>query len=95
MKKKFVLPKALFTFLEWLGKVSFYNFNRAKNVVYERRIRYCDNPKLYLNVCYPENARKGAKLPVFVYIHGGGDFGRAGRKGGNRIKYRSRRLFLP
>lgn len=72
MKKKFVLPKALFTFLEWLGKVSFYNFNRGKNVVYERRIRYCDNPKLYLNVCYPENARKGAKLPVFVYIHGGG-----------------------
>lgn len=71
MKYGYLLPKAICLFNEKVGELTFYRPGRAKNVAYERKIRYSQNPKLYLNICKPLDASAG-QLPVFVYIHGGG-----------------------
>lgn len=73
MKYGYLIPKAVFTFTEWLGRVTIFGLKKAKNVVYERKIRYSDKDnKLYLNICRPKEVQEDNKLPVFVYIHGGG-----------------------
>jgi len=71
MKYSYLLPKAICLFNERLGQLTVYRSGRAKNVVYERKIRYSLDKKLYLNLCKPAEPMQ-EKLPVFVYIHGGG-----------------------
>ncbi len=58
------------TFNEWWG-TPLYNIRAEKNVVWENKIKYCDDDNLYLNLCYDKLSTE-KKNPVFVYIHGGG-----------------------
>ncbi|MFA6866158.1 MAG: alpha/beta hydrolase [Clostridia bacterium] len=67
-KQKFVKDKCQFE--EFLFH-NFTNLHRYKNCEYERKINYCDDKNLYLNLCYPKS-RDTTKLPIFIYIHGGG-----------------------
>lgn len=67
----YLVPLIICRFNEILGFLTIYQCNKAKDVVYERKIRYCEDKKLYLNVCQPKN-RDSKALPVLVYIHGGG-----------------------
>jgi acetyl esterase/lipase len=71
MKYSYLLPKAVCLFNERLGQLTLYRPGKAKNVVYSRKIRYSEDKKLYLNLCTPAELPAG-RLPVFVYIHGGG-----------------------
>lgn len=73
LDKFYLFPKARLHLDEWLGYCTIFNVNKAKNVEYVRKIRYAsDDETLYLNVCRPTERKEGEKLPVFVYIHGGG-----------------------
>jgi acetyl esterase/lipase len=61
---------------EFLGFMTVLNMERALDVDIERRVRYADDDKsLYLNIYQPKNRDMRVKLPVFVYIHGGGWIG--------------------
>lgn len=70
MKYGYLLPKAICKTTETLGQLFLYRLKRAKNVDYERKIRYSQDERLYLNICKPKSEQ--GKLPVLVYIHGGG-----------------------
>ncbi|MDR3216922.1 MAG: alpha/beta hydrolase [Clostridiaceae bacterium] len=73
LDKFYLFPKARLHLDEWIGYCTLFNVNKAKDVEYVRKIRYADGDEnLYLNVCRPQNRTAGQKLPVFVYIHGGG-----------------------
>lgn len=71
MKYGYIVPKALFSFNEFLGYMTIFRLSKAKNVVFERKIKYSDDTNLYINICKPKEVSV-EKLPVFVYIHGGG-----------------------
>ncbi len=65
------VAKYLCIFNEWWMK-PLLNWGQSRNVRYTRKIRYDEgDPDLYLNLCEPKG-RTGGRLPVFVYIHGGG-----------------------
>ncbi|MDR2634588.1 MAG: alpha/beta hydrolase [Clostridiales bacterium] len=65
--------KALYVFSERLGKATVYDIGKARGLKYQRKIRYCDDRRPYLNLCYGEDAAaNGGKRPVLFYIHGGG-----------------------
>ncbi|HPD02736.1 MAG TPA: alpha/beta hydrolase [Eubacteriales bacterium] len=70
MKKTYVIPSAICRFNEWWMR-PLLNLGASKEVVWERKIKYCDDENLYLNVC-DKKEPDGEKRPVFVYIHGGG-----------------------
>jgi len=71
MDHPWVFAKSLCIFNEWWMK-PLLNWNRSHDVRYTRKIRYDPgDPRLYLNLCQPKE-RTGGRLPVFVYIHGGG-----------------------
>lgn len=72
MKIGYILPKIICTINEYLGNLTVYRPGHAKDVLYENKIYYSSDKKLYLNACYPAVRKEGAPLPVFVYIHGGG-----------------------
>lgn len=56
---------------EGLGRVTIFNYGKSKAVKTERKIRYAPDKRLFLNIT--ETKERGTeKLPVFVYIHGGG-----------------------
>lgn len=61
---------------EVLGFLTVLNMDRAIDVGIERHVRYAgDDQNLYLNIYQPRERDLSVKLPVFVYIHGGGWIG--------------------
>lgn len=61
---------------EALGFLTVFNFNRALNVKCKRFIEYDpSNKRLYLDIYQLRKRDIKKKLPVFVYIHGGGWIG--------------------
>ena len=67
-------PRAFYNEEENLKKVFYYNeFRKGETYTYEEDC-------LFLNVFVPESAQEGDKLPVLVYIHGGGFTGGCGHE---------------
>lgn len=67
-------PRAFYNEEENLKKVFYYNeFRKGETYTY-------DEDCLFLNVFTPENAKEADKLPVLVYIHGGGFTGGCGHE---------------
>jgi len=67
-------PRAFYNEEDNLKKIFYYNeFRRGETYTYSEDC-------LFLNVFTPENAKDGDKLPVLVYIHGGGFTGGCGHE---------------
>ena len=67
-------PRAFYNEEENLKKIFYYNeFRNGETYTY-------DEDCLFLNVFAPAEAREGDKLPVLVYIHGGGFTGGCGHE---------------
>lgn len=56
---------------EKIGGMTLFNFNKAEDVKSKRKIRYSENNDLYLNI-YEPSEKASYKLPVILYLHGGG-----------------------
>lgn len=71
VKKKYNRTiKACYKTEKLAGKLLF-NLNMSDGVEIKRKIEYCSNSDLYLNICQPKE-KQSSKLPVFIYLHGGG-----------------------
>ena len=67
-------PRAFYNEEENLKKVFYYNeFRKGEKYSYSEDC-------LFLNIWTPETAKNGDKLPVLVYIHGGGFTGGCGHE---------------
>ena len=67
-------PRAFYNEEENLKKIFYYNeFRKGESYTYSEDC-------LFLNVFTPDTAREGDKLPVLVYIHGGGFTGGCGHE---------------
>ena len=67
-------PRAFYNEEENPGKIFYYKeFRKGETYTY-------DEDCLFLNVWTPEDAEKDSKLPVLVYIHGGGFTGGCGHE---------------
>ena len=67
-------PRAFYNEEENLKKVFYYNeFRKGETYTYSEDC-------LFLNVFTPETAKEGDKLPVLIYIHGGGFTGGCGHE---------------
>ena len=67
-------PRSFYNEEENLKKVFYYNeFRKGETYTYSEDC-------LFLNVFTPEEAREGDKLPVLIYIHGGGFTGGCGHE---------------
>ena len=67
-------PRSFYNEEENLKKIFYYNeFRKGETYTYSEDC-------LFLNVFTPENAKDGDKLPVLVYIHGGGFTGGCGHE---------------
>jgi len=67
-------PRAFYNEEENLKKIFYYNeFRKGETYTY-------DEDCLFLNIWTPADAREGNKLPVLVYIHGGGFTGGCGHE---------------
>ena len=67
-------PRAFYNEEENPGKIFYYNeFRKGETYTY-------DEDCLFLNVWTPEDADENSKLPVLVYIHGGGYTGGCGHE---------------
>ena len=67
-------PRAFYNEEENLKKIFYYNeFRKGESYTY-------DEDCLFLNIWTPENAEPDSKLPVIVYIHGGGYTGGCGHE---------------
>ncbi len=67
-------PRAFYNEEENLKKIFYYNeFRKGESYTY-------DEDCLFLNIFTPETAKEGEKLPVLVYIHGGGFTGGCGHE---------------
>ena len=67
-------PRAFYNEEENLKKVFYYNeFRKGETYAYSEDC-------LFLNVFTPDSAKEGDKLPVIVYIHGGGFTGGCGHE---------------
>ena len=67
-------PRAFYNEEENLKKVFYYNeFRKGETYTYSEDC-------LFLNIWTPENAKAGDKLPVLIYIHGGGFTGGCGHE---------------
>ena len=67
-------PRSFYNEEENQKKYFYYNeFRKGETYAYSEDC-------LFLNVFVPENAREGDKLPVLVYIHGGGFTGGCGHE---------------
>ena len=67
-------PRAFYNEAENLKKIFYYNEFRRDEIY-----RY-DEDCLFLNIFTPDTARAGDRLPVIVYIHGGGFTGGCGHE---------------
>ena len=67
-------PRAFYNEEEKLKKIFYYNeFRKGETYTYSEDC-------LFLNIFTPDSAREGDKLPVLVYIHGGGFTGGCGHE---------------
>ena len=67
-------PRAFYNEEENLKKIFYYNeFRKGETYTYSENC-------LFLNVFAPETAREGDRLPVILYIHGGGFTGGCGHE---------------
>ena len=67
-------PRAFYNEEENLKKIFYYNeFRKGESYTYSEDC-------LFLNIFTPESAKEGDKLPVLVYIHGGGFTGGCGHE---------------
>ena len=67
-------PRAFYNEAENLKKIFYYNeFRKGDTYTYSEDC-------LFLNIWTPENVQEGDKLPVLVYIHGGGYTGGCGHE---------------
>ena len=67
-------PRAFYNEEENLKKIFYYNeFRKGESYTYSEDC-------LFLNVFTPETAKEGDKLPVLIYIHGGGFTGGCGHE---------------
>ena len=67
-------PRAFYNEEENIKKFFYYNeFRKGETYTYSEDC-------LFLNVFTPENAKEGDKLPVLIYIHGGGFTGGCGHE---------------
>ena len=67
-------PRAFYNEEENPGKIFYYNeFRKGETYTY-------DEDCLFLNIWTPEDADENSKLPVLVYIHGGGFTGGCGHE---------------
>ena len=67
-------PRSFYNEEENLKKIFYYNeFRKGETYTYSEDC-------LFLNVFAPENAKEGDKLPVLIYIHGGGFTGGCGHE---------------
>ena len=67
-------PRAFYNEEENPGKIFYYNeFRKGETYTY-------DEDCLFLNIWTPEDADESSKLPVLVYIHGGGYTGGCGHE---------------
>ena len=67
-------PRAFYNEEENLKKIFYYNeFRKGETYTYSEDC-------LFLNIFTPEGAKEGDKLPVLVYIHGGGFTGGCGHE---------------
>lgn len=67
-------PRAFYNEEENPGKIFYYNeFRKGESYTY-------DEDCLFLNIRTPENATRESKLPVLIYIHGGGFTGGCGHE---------------
>ena len=67
-------PRAFYNEEENLKKIFYYNeFRRGETYTYSEDC-------LFLNIFTPETAKAGDKLPVLIYIHGGGFTGGCGHE---------------
>ena len=67
-------PRAFYNEEENLKKVFYYHeFRKGETYTY-------DEDCLFLNIWTPDTAREGDKLPVLIYIHGGGFTGGCGHE---------------
>lgn len=67
-------PRAFYNEEENPGKIFYYNeFRKGETYTY-------DEDCLFLNIWIPENASEASRLPVLVYIHGGGFTGGCGHE---------------
>ena len=67
-------PRAFYNEEENLKKIFYYNeFRKGETYTYSEDC-------LFLNIFTPDTAREGDKLPVLVYIHGGGYTGGCGHE---------------
>jgi len=67
-------PRAFYNEEENLKKVFYYNeFRKGETYTYSEDC-------LFLNIFAPENAKEGDRLPVLIYIHGGGFTGGCGHE---------------
>ena len=67
-------PRSFYNEEENLKKVFYYNeFRKGETYTYSEDCQF-------LNIFTPENAREGDKLPVLIYIHGGGFTGGCGHE---------------
>ncbi|MDR1939857.1 MAG: alpha/beta hydrolase [Clostridiales bacterium] len=73
MKKTFryLFSKAFCVASEVACGNTLYRLGGSKGVKFKNKIKYCADDNLYFNVCRPET-ENADKLPVFLYIHGGG-----------------------
>lgn len=67
-------PRAFYDEAENPGKIFYYNeFRKGETYTY-------DEDCLFLNIWAPEDADENSKLPVLIYIHGGGFTGGCGHE---------------
>ena len=67
-------PRAFYNEEENLKKIFYYNeFRKGETYTYSEDC-------LFLNIFTPETAKEGDKLPVLIYIHGGGFTGGCGHE---------------
>lgn len=70
MNKSYAFAKYMCIFNEWWMR-PLLNWNADKTVKWTKGIRYdSSDSDVYLNICEPQS--RDGKLPVYVYIHGGG-----------------------
>jgi acetyl esterase/lipase len=71
MKLINLIPKAFCCVSEAILGPTVYTISSAKNVIWTNNVHYMNSTKLFYNICRPNN-QGDKKLPLFIYIHGGG-----------------------
>ncbi|MDR0751361.1 MAG: alpha/beta hydrolase [Christensenellaceae bacterium] len=71
MKLINLIPKAFCCLTEAIMGPTVYTIQASKNVEWTNKVKYINGSSLFYNICKPKMAGN-EKLPLFIYIHGGG-----------------------